>query len=171
MPLSRSVSIHSHRFSVLDSLSRNSVSDKNIISISSNVNVCHGQLTFLQLPAEVEVLTIELPDDRELHFVIALGQYNMPRTGVSLFFLICTCQQVWLPLHTHSMWLLREISADGVSLCALGKGFYTQKPLSSVSMKIYYRLQLDFNLKLFVGITSAHEEKTMHKTHLNPEVK
>lgn len=91
MPLSRSVSIQSHSLSVLDSLSQNSVTDKNILSILANVNVCHGQLTFLQLPAEVEVLTIESPDDRELHFVIALGKYNMARTGVSLIFLICTC--------------------------------------------------------------------------------
>lgn len=135
MPLSRSASIHSHTFSVLDSLSQNSISDKNITSISANVNVCHGQLTFLQLPAETEVLTMELPDDRELHFVIVLGKYNMARTGVSLIFLICTCLQVWLALHTHSMWLLREICADGVSLTALGKDFYNWKPLSPVSMK------------------------------------
>lgn len=138
---------------------QNSVSDKNIVSISANVNVCHGQLTFQQLPAEAEVLTIELPDDRELCSVIALGKYSMARTGAILIFLVCTCQQVWLPLHTHSMWSFREISTDGVSLCALAKDFYNQKPLSPVRMKTQYRLQLEFNLRLFVGITRAYEKK------------
>lgn len=90
MPSSRSVSIHSHSFSAL---SQNSVSDKQTLSISTSVNVCHGQLTFLQLPAEVGVVTTESPDDRELFLVIALGKYNMARTGVGLIFLICTCSK------------------------------------------------------------------------------
>lgn len=34
---------------------------------------------------------MELPDDTELRFVIALGKHNMARTGVSLIFLICIC--------------------------------------------------------------------------------
>lgn len=69
------------------------------------------------------------------------------------------------------MWSFREISADGVSPCAFAKDFYNYKLLSPVSMKTSYRLQLEFNLELFVGITLAFKEKTMNKTHLNPQVR